>query len=463
AQVLHCVLSGRGYFSLRHRRAMTIPIIQVGEVHAGAEMPTMYHFLETCWAREPVKMVIFQGSGMAATLLTVWIGGRHWLALRTAPPSLRRGLYIQVAMLPGVLAVLSMLTLLCPTPNRFLSIVQKTYEAFVLHKFGVFMFMMVLAESELLRMESGRACEDTEIVKIVQEGLAKEGPKKHFGALPLGCCFRSCMSEHDLSSRHLFYVNWFIQQFVLLVPALAVVSVYLFGVLETRTFVKVMTVFHWTIAASNLVCIYGLVILFVATRPLLKRWNTKQKFIAIKVVLVISIWQDRLIELIASGSIEGSGSCFQYSGWDLMLDDTTGLWMNMEIHFYCAWALALEMVLVVLLMRSAFAVEELKVTMREVHHDVLQLGMSRTPASAPPSSTGGSAVLCLRAGPEEARRGPGAAAPGLPAPGGRGPRLAHTAGAAPAAADGSPRAADSEARAAASEARAADSEAGTSA
>jgi hypothetical protein len=390
-----------------------IPITEVGGAHAGAEMPTMPHFLETCWAREPVKMVVFQGSGAAATLLTTWVTARHWRALRTAPPSLRRGLYIQVSMLPGVLAVLSMLTLLCPSPNRFLSIVQKTVEAFVLHKFGVFMFMMVLAESELLRMESGRACEDNnDDIQVMQEGLAQDGPKKHFGAPPLGCCFRSCMSAHDLSSRHLHYIYWLIQQFVLLVPAVAVVSVYLFGVIETTTFIRVSGFFHWIVAASNIVCVYGLVVLFLATRRLLKRWNTKQKFIAIKVVLVISIWQDMLIEAIVSHAIEDSGSCFQYAGWNLALDDNTELWMNMEIHFYCAWALTLEMIPVALLMRSAFAVDELKIKMREVHHSVLKLGMSMSPAASLPTSSAGCAVPSLRADvEEEARPSPDAGAP----------------------------------------------------
>lgn len=406
-----------------------IPIVEVGGAHAGAEMPTMYHFLETCWAREPVKMAVFQGSGMAATLLAVWVTARHWWALRTAPPSLRRGLYVQVVMLPGVLAVLSMLTLLCPSPNRFLSIVQKTVEAFVLHKFGVFMFMMVLAESELLRVESGRACEDdNDNMQMMQEGLAQDGPKKHFGALPLGCCFRSCMSAHDLSSRHLCYISWFIQQFVLLVPAVAVVSVYLFSVIETTTFLRVSTIFHWIVAVSNLVCVYGLVILFLATRTLLKRWNTKQKFIAIKIVLVISIWQDMLIESTVSRAIEGSDSCFQYAGWDIALNDSTELWMNMEIHFYCAWALALEMIPVAFLMRSAFAVDELKITMREVHHDVLKLGMSRSPAAARPTGSAGCAVPGLCVELEDSRPSPDACAPG-PQPEGRRPRRARTAGA----------------------------------
>jgi len=347
-----------------------------GHGHAMVLAPTMVEFMETCWSREPLKMGFVQGSGLLCALVTVWICAQHWRALRKAPHSLRRGLYVQVAMLPAVLVIVSLLVLLCPSASHFLRMVQKTYEGLILHKFGVLMFMLVLAESDLRRSSSDNV-HDQNCVEILQETLAEDGPKKHFAALPLGCCFRPCLSEHNLSAGQLSFVYWLIQQFVLLMPIISVVQVYLFTVVEMRTWALFR---KWTdvlVGASNLFCIYGLVILFLATKNLLRAWKTKRKFVAIKVVLVIAIWQHFAIEAIVARFTGGPGSdsCFQYAGWAAVLRDQTDWWRLVEKNFFDAWISTMEAVPMALMMRWAFRAEELQISLREIHQDVLELGL----------------------------------------------------------------------------------------
>jgi hypothetical protein len=166
-----------------------------------------------------------------------------------------------------------------------------------------------------------------------------------------------------------------IQQFVMIMPAIATAQVYLLSMMSFEDAFEIIDVLDFVSKVANLICLYGLVIVFFSTKELLKRWHTHKKFVAIKIVLVVAIWQDFLVTLIAHGPIKNSESCFKAVYMERGLIDRPDSWVHMEEYFWATWILALETVPMALLICRSFPAAEVNERVYEVSHEMVELGI----------------------------------------------------------------------------------------
>merc|ERR1719401_847517 len=99
--------------------------------------------------------------------------------------------YTRIIWFAPVLAITAAACLLSPRSYPFMKMLQTQFEAISIATFGV-VLCLLLAE------ESSRDLKDEEtsgmnIAEKIMRALAKQGPKKHFGVPPFGCCWRPVM------------------------------------------------------------------------------------------------------------------------------------------------------------------------------------------------------------------------------------------------------------------------------
>jgi len=293
---------------------------------------------------------------------------------------LRRSFYLQICMFPAVTATTCFLMIMDPGTDRILEAARSFYEALTLYRFGMLLFILVMYESSRIaalgQADEADGVNDMDPASIVV-ALAVQGKRKHFGVPPLGCCLRPCMRASNLTLVELRCVWWMIHQYVINICLTNVLQVYLLSVLPFKFWVVIARWLSIVNQASNIVCIYGLMVLFFATQDLLKQWSTKSKFVAIKFVLIILIYQSALIHHFAEPLINRTDSCMRYVGYAEDPRDDGGFshWAEVEAAWYCQWALVLETIPMAIMITTAFPVEELQRVFEEVHHEFLEMGM----------------------------------------------------------------------------------------
>lgn len=328
--------------------------------------PTLPDFVGTCWEKQPTKLILVTASGGICLLLTCVVTLLHRRDLLRQPISLRRMYYLRIAYTPVVMGATAYFAIWSPATTLLSAMLQKFYEAVTLSTFGMLLYLLLWYEGNALvaNAEDGNA-------EMVAKALAEQGPRKHWGAPPLGCCFRPCLPKHDLSVRDLSTIFWLVRQYVLLTPCVGILGLLFLTAFRLDTVYKALKVIKLILLVSNLVCLYGLFVAYLSTHELLHRWNTSKKFISIKVVLIVMVYQEFLLEHIGPGILEHyNNSCFLYVGFHRE-------WQDVEIRFWSMWLLTVEMVFMALALRRAFPAEELQEPIPEVHHAFLDMEMSR--------------------------------------------------------------------------------------
>merc|ERR1712113_198590 len=116
---------------------------------------------------------------------------------------------------------------------------------------------------------------------------------------------------------------------------------------------------------SALICLYGLFILYVSTHELLHRWNTTKKFVAIKVFLVLLVYEELMIDKVVDKALHGHKSCFEDVGFNTP-------WETVEARWWIFWVISVQCIPMVLMLRAAFPASELFEEIDEHHTDFLQ-------------------------------------------------------------------------------------------
>lgn len=332
--------------------------------------PTMLDFIGTCWEEQPVKMYCAIGSAAAFLVIASLVSLTHIWSLSEAPISLRRKLYMQIMFLPVVFAWTAILALLSPTSMTLVIMSHKVYEAYTLSRFANILWILLAKESSVLRPACSDRSKGDEAECIVR-ALAAKGRRKHFGTPPFGCLFRPFMHEFNLSIEHLRYIFWFARQYIIVAPACGVCSAFALTFFTIPTWTLVQKFLKSVAGVSNIVCLQALFILYSSTHDLLVEWNTTRKFVAIKLILVLLMYQDLLIEKFLTPVLERQDSCFEH------LHLSHRRWADLETQFWGMWLLMLEMIPTSILLRSAYSTGDLYKVFPEVHHEILDLQLAQ--------------------------------------------------------------------------------------
>jgi len=337
--------------------------------------PSMADFLQVCSEREPIKLGITVSSAFLGLAITSVLCFCHYRSLSKAPINVRRMYYTTLAFFPGVFAITAFLSVLSPVSILFLKTIQQGYEALVLSRFGMLLFVLLtwesfrLAGKDVLHVSPEHQTPEQSVQHILT-ALAKNGPRKHFAAPPLACCFSKCMTSFDLSLSHLQALFLMVRQYTIVMPVSGILLTFLFTALPVASTMKVAGMVKYLLMASNILCLYGLFILYLSTHDVLHAWDTSKKFIAIKVPLVLFVYQEFLIKKLLPGFLN-EDSCFQHVGF------AYHEWTEVETEFWGMWAMAIESVGVAVLIRRAFTANDIRKPIFEVHHQVLSMAISQ--------------------------------------------------------------------------------------
>eukprot|EP00931_Biecheleriopsis_adriatica_P023277 TRINITY_DN14739_c0_g1_i1.p1 TRINITY_DN14739_c0_g1~~TRINITY_DN14739_c0_g1_i1.p1 ORF type:complete len:383 (+),score=61.52 TRINITY_DN14739_c0_g1_i1:90-1238(+) len=340
---------------------------------------TMEQFVSICWERDSKMMAWMNGSAVIGLSLIVVLLCRHLASFSGAGPSLRRAQYTTIAWLPTVFALTATIPLFSPSSVMVSAFVQKIYEAYCLYTFGLLMFILLTHEAQ----ESARRSAAAEVeagmhefesseglcVQDVVQALALQGPKKHFATPPLCCCCGPLMSPFDMSASHLQGLFWMLRQYVFCICLVGLASLYSSTAFSFDRFERITLILKYPMVLSSLICLYSLFVLYMSTRGLLKSWNTTKKFASIKIILIIMMYQDWILERFSKGIFSHLDSCFKHVGY------THYDWQYLEAKRWGCWLVVLEMLPMALMIKAAFTADDLEVTIQETHQDILRIAL----------------------------------------------------------------------------------------
>jgi len=314
---------------------------------------------------------VIWSTAAAAAMVTCGLSVAHACSLNKAPIGLHREYYQRFAVFPLFFALSGLGGVVDPSAIPICQTLQKIVEAFMLGRFGLLLFMLLSHES--VCSTKGVAVYDVDQrVQSMEVALAAEGSRKHFGGPPLGCFLRPCLRKHDLSINQLWKVMWLVQQYSYAAPVIASVSLILELSMEPAKGKYMVKAIEQVTKCSALTCLYGLFILYSATHHILEKWKTTAKFITVKGLLILFIIQELVLQFVIEPMLLESGSsCFKHAGF------MPFWWSVYNAKFLGMWAITLESVLMVVLVRVAFPVEEVTGDVHEFHHEVLENAMSK--------------------------------------------------------------------------------------
>jgi len=341
----------------------------VGPEHSRKELslgPRVDEYFLTCLDQDnkwPFLRWLAIGTGAAMT--TLGLSWQHLQRLLAAPRCLLRTHYIFMVFFPTAWALSALLTLLCPRSLLLSELIRGQSEALALFLFMRILFLIISAEI----LVDDRQNHTEAIAGAIIEALNKDGEKPHFAVPPFGCCLGRCLPSHRLTARILLQVTLLVKQFVFVQLFVSV-----FGMWAVLTFPPEMVERTKLISAvvekaSSLLAVYGLFILYKATHDLLHNWRTTRKFVSIKFVILLTALQSFFTGPLIRLMRKPSNKC-------LMDPTEPGSW-EFVIDHYTAVLLAVETVIMILLNRSAFPVEEVQAATKMRHVDLIEIDLAQ--------------------------------------------------------------------------------------
>ena len=94
-----------------------------------------------------------------------------------------------------------------------------------------------------------------------------------------------------MKRKHLLFMYYMLEQFTLATPVLAILVMWGFIALAGREARKLYSICEVLKLLSTTFALWGLFSLYRCTHDALEGWNTTKKFVAIKLVLILNIYQ----------------------------------------------------------------------------------------------------------------------------------------------------------------------------
>ncbi|CAK9030325.1 unnamed protein product [Durusdinium trenchii] len=261
-----------------------------------------HHFIVRCLQDNRVPFLCGTIIGTISLIITMTMCIRHSMALDRRPICMLRTYYHGMLIYPMVWAVCCWVSLFCPLTTNLSELFMGQSEAYAIYIFLVILYMLVSIEACKKRMETGGAGESlrTEMMNMgqtVMEAIHEYGPQKYFAVPPFGCCFWRCCTPHHITAKQLLWVSRLVKQYVLLELFLNTFFMWCGLTFLPVRAKKMQSVAGYILKASGMLAIYGLFVMYKATHDLLHDWNTTRKFVAIKLVILLSVIQNKLFGL----------------------------------------------------------------------------------------------------------------------------------------------------------------------
>lgn len=333
--------------------------------------PSAPDFISSCFHASPGRFLFLWATGFAAVGITLVIAGSHHLEMLKSPASMQRVYYKRVNWFAPVLALTAFFALLSPRANLMMKMLQSQAEAIALYSFGDVLFVLCAGEA----LQHATAAAEPTVGAKMLAALNEQGPQAYFAVPPFGCCFIKCIRTHLLKPWHIITARFFVRQYTFIVVGGGMLRMWFALCLTPHKAVFCNNVIEKITKLAGLVCLYGLFILYKATHDLLEKWRPTMKFVSLKLVIVLMVYQDWFVAWLVDKFPPLDEHCLGNPKVHGLLGEDTFQKHNRE-RFNNMWLVALESVLVAYLVRNAFPSSELKET-TDTHSMLLQLDLER--------------------------------------------------------------------------------------
>lgn len=301
-------------------------------------------------------------------LITLTLTWRHLQKLNDRPICLLRSYYTSIFLFPAVWAISAYISLLCPNAAPLAELAQGQSEAFAIYTFLTILYMLLTREAFKAELERGVLEEDVSVGNAIVSVLEKQGPKPHFATPPFFCCCAGIFPKHLLTPGHLLRITKLVKQYIAMQLFFSVFGLWAEMSLDEKR-AEWMT--HWVkriLKVSGWIGIYGLFVMYKATKDVLEHWNTTRKFMSIKFVILLSIVQAWLLSLLAHKFRRKDNTC--------LVDPLKPNDLHHVVTFWSQVLLLVETVLMVYLLSKAFPAEEVQ-DFRLHHLDLVELELQQ--------------------------------------------------------------------------------------
>eukprot|EP00301_Raphidiophrys_heterophryoidea_P011642 c1779_g1_i1.p1 GENE.c1779_g1_i1~~c1779_g1_i1.p1 ORF type:complete len:326 (+),score=51.44 c1779_g1_i1:73-1050(+) len=286
----------------------------------------------------------FIGAWIIAAIVSIICLGitiNHVLKLAKRPPSKRRDLYVEIVWVGFMFCVTAALTMVFPRAYVLFDVLQTCFEVHIIYSFGMLLMNYISVDNVYDPREVERKC---------LENLRQLPPRRYL-AVPPCCCFFFCgphARPRQFDESLVKLVTFCIKQYLFIGPLMALVALWLdleSGNLNGKKTQNAYVLIRIVGVLSILTAIWSLFILYKATRHILAHYHTTAKFVAIKLMLLITAIQ----ELVISAYIKKHKT------------DEEGVMFTIEFkaHFFMSLAVCIEGFIMALMLINAFPEREL--------------------------------------------------------------------------------------------------------
>lgn len=295
-----------------------------------------------------------------------------------------RSYYHGMLVFPMVWAICCWFALFCPLVAPLSELFMGQSEAYAIYIFLVIMYMLVSIEAcktKLEQSDPGQTSLRSEMENMgqtIMDAVHDYGPQKYFAVPPFGCCFKPCYWEHQITAKQLLWVSRLVKQYVILELFLNTFFMWAGLTFQPERAARIQNVAAYILKISGMMAVYGLFIMYKATHDLLHDWNTTRKFVSVKIVILLSVIQNKLFSWFIHTFRPRENSCLLTPGHPEELERI--------VVFWTTFASLMETVLLSHLIIRAFPAHEVadfplknldlvELELRQIHERSLPSGL----------------------------------------------------------------------------------------
>lgn len=284
----------------------------------------MSAFLKRCSEENPGHFWFASISGSFALFFTLSMCFRQSQALSKRPLCMQRTYYRGMLIFPMVWALCCWCVLFAPLSHPLAELFMGQSEAQAIYSFLVILLMLVSIEARKRRPLGGldpaggstaapleSVLDPTNMGIVIMQAVRDYGPQTYFAVPPFGCFFKRCCTPHHLSARQLLWASCLVKQYGIL--QIVVNSYFMWARLTLRKAdaSQVEPIARTCLKISGMLAVYGLFVMYKATYDLLHDWNTTRKFMAVKLVIGLSVVQEKVVSKLMTTLPPMETNCFR--------------------------------------------------------------------------------------------------------------------------------------------------------
>jgi len=225
-------------------------------------------------------------------MFNLYVYFKHRAELYDEPRGVLRDWYIRLSSLSLVFGSTAIATLVFPRPAFIFEFIRAIWECLCLVAFGHVM-------TELLSIVAAPGAGYTSLEQQRDRALdlaAKGPPFKYYAAPPLGCFCRPIWPLRRFDSSMMTLCRRLVAQYLYIRPISGIINLWIqvdesSAIVKERTGYTEATITGFIEGASMLIAMQGLFMLFWCCKVPLKDFNVGLKFLAIKLVIFLSVIQ----------------------------------------------------------------------------------------------------------------------------------------------------------------------------